>query len=137
MRYILLLLGVSVVLVMLIAGKRGNLSRKPPIYIFPDMKRQLKLRPQTANGFFANGLSSQLPPPGTIAQSKPMNVGGQEIYSFEDVPVNTGRLPGTTNFVELNPFPVTAELLARGQRQFTIYCSPCHSQVGDGNGVPK
>ena len=38
------------------------------LQIFPDMKRQLKLRPQTANGFFANGLSSQLPPPGTIAQ---------------------------------------------------------------------
>ena len=137
MRYILLLLGLSVVLVMLIAGKRGDTSRKTPIYIFPDMKRQLKLRPQTANSFFANGLSSQLPPPGTIAQSKPMNVGGQEIYSFEDVPVNTGRVPGTTNFAELNPFPVTTGLLARGQKRFTIYCAPCHGQLGDGNGITK
>ena len=38
------------------------------------MKRQLKLRPQTANGFFASGLSSQLPPPGTIAQGRPLQV---------------------------------------------------------------
>ena len=53
MRYFLLLLGVGMVLVMLIAGKRGDTSRKPPIYIFPDMKRQLKLRPQTPNNFFA------------------------------------------------------------------------------------
>ena len=137
MRYFLLLLGASVVLVMLIAGKRGDTSRKPPIYIFPDMKRQLKLRPQTANGFFANGLSSQLPPPGTIAQSKPMNVGGKEIYPFEDVPVNTGRVPGTTNFVDTNPMPITAGLLARGQQRFTIYCAPCHGQQGDGTGITR
>ena len=137
MRYFLLILGVCVVVVMLIAGKRGDASRKPPIYIFPDMKRQLKLRPQTANGFFANGLSSQVPPPGTIAQSKPMNVGGKEVYPFEDVPVNTGRVPGTTNFVELTPFPVTAQLLARGQQRFTIYCAPCHGQTGEGNGMVK
>jgi len=137
MRYFLAIFGVGVVLVMLIAGKRGDTSRKPPIYIFPDMKRQLKLRPQTANGFFANGLSSQLPPSGTIAQSQPMNVAGREIYPFEDVPVNTGRVPGTTNFVELNPFPVTTGLLARGQKRFTIYCAPCHGQQGDGNGITK
>ena len=137
MRYFLLLLGVCVVLVMLIAGKRGDTSRKPPIYIFPDMKRQLKLRPQTANGFFANGLSSQVPPPGTIAQSRPMNVGGQEIYPFEEVPVNTGRVPGTTNFVELTPFPVTAQLLARGQQRFTIYCAPCHGATGEGKGITQ
>src|SRR6266576_1800209 len=137
MRYFLLILGVCVVVVMLIAGKRGDKSRKPPIYIFPDMKRQLKLRPQTANGFFANGLSSQVPPPGTVAQSKPMNVSGKDVYPFEDVPVNTGRVPGTTNFVELTPFPVTAQLLARGQQRFTIYCAPCHGQTGEGNGMVK
>jgi mono/diheme cytochrome c family protein len=137
MRYFLLIFGVAVLLVMLIAGKRGDLTRNRPLQIFADMKRQLKLRPQTANGFFANGLSSQLPPPGTIAQSQPLNVGGQEVYPFEDAPVNTGRVTGTTNFVELNPFPVTEQLLARGQQRFTIYCSPCHGGLGDGNGITK
>ena len=33
------------------------------------------------------------------------------------------------------PFPVTAELLARGQQRYDIYCAPCHSRIGDGNGV--
>ena len=33
------------------------------------------------------------------------------------------------------PFPVTAEVLARGQQRFNIYCSPCHGEVGDGNGM--
>jgi len=137
MRYFLLLFGVAVLAVLLIAGKRGELSRNRPIQIFPDMKRQLKLRPQTANGFFANGLSSQLPPPGTIAQEKPVTVGGQVVYSFEDSPLNTGRLPGTTNFVELSPVPVSSALLARGQQRFTIYCAPCHGQTGEGNGITK
>jgi mono/diheme cytochrome c family protein len=30
---------------------------------------------------------------------------------------------------------VTKELLLRGQERFDIYCSPCHSRVGDGNGM--
>ena len=101
------------------------------------MKRQLKLRPQTANGFFASGLSSQLPQPGTISQEKPLLVAGKEVYSFDDSPVNSGHITGTTNYIELNPFPVTAQLLARGQRQFNIYCAPCHGQTGEGNGITK
>lgn len=137
MRYFLLIFGIAVLAVLLIAGKRGDISRNRPIQIFPDMKRQLKLRPQTANSFFASGLSSQLPQPGTIAQEKPLVVAGQEVYSFEDKPVNTGKVAGTTNFVELNPFPVNASLLARGQRQYNIYCAPCHGQTGEGTGITK
>ncbi len=33
------------------------------------------------------------------------------------------------------PFPVTADVLARGRERFNIYCSPCHSRLGDGNGM--
>ena len=137
MRYFILILGVLVLIVIGVAGRRGDLTRNRPIQIFPDMKRQLKLRPQTANGFFANGLSSQLPQPGTIAQGKPAVVNGAEVYPFEDVPVNTGRVTGATNFIELSPVPVTDLLLARGQQRFTIYCTPCHGQTGDGNGITK
>ena len=137
MRYFFLIFGLLVLIVIGVAGRRGELSRNRPIQIFPDMKRQLKLRPQTPNGFFASGLSSQLPPPGAIAQGQPLMVAGKEVYPFEDVPVNTGRITGATNFVELNPFPVTEQLLIRGQQRFTIYCAPCHGQTGDGNGITK
>jgi mono/diheme cytochrome c family protein len=137
MRYFLLIFVVCVVAVMGIAGKRGTLSRKTPIYIFPDMKRQLKLRPQTPNDFFANGVSSQLPPDGTVARSKTMMVGEQAVYPYEDSPVFTGRVTGTTNFVETNPYPVTTQLLKRGQERFNIYCSPCHGREADGNGIAK
>lgn len=137
MRYFLLIFAVLVAGVVLIAGRQGDLSRNRPLQIFPDMKRQAKLRPQTGNTFFASGFSSQLPPSGTIAQGSARLVGGQQVYPFEDVPFNTGRVPGTTNFVELSPLPVTAGLLKRGQQQFTIYCAPCHGQTGEGNGIVK
>lgn len=31
--------------------------------------------------------------------------------------------------------PVTFALIARGQERFRIYCTPCHSELGDGNGM--
>lgn len=33
------------------------------------------------------------------------------------------------------PPPVTAELLARGQQRFGIFCAPCHGLAGDGDGI--
>ncbi|HWK49964.1 MAG TPA: cytochrome c [Steroidobacter sp.] len=31
--------------------------------------------------------------------------------------------------------PVTLALLRRGQERFRIYCTPCHSELGDGHGM--
>ena len=120
-----------------IAGFRGGLSRKPPIEIFPDMNRQLKLRPMEPDSFFPNGVSSQLPPPGAIARSEPVQTADGPVYPFQDSPVNTGLVTGTTNFVATNPLPVNQELLQRGREGFDIYCAPCHGQLGDGNGITK
>ena len=137
MRYFLLIFAIAVVLVMTIAGKRGDMSRRSPIEVFPDMDRQLKLRPMQPNAFFANGVSSQPHPAGTIARSTPIQTAAGPVMPFEDAPVITGLVKGTTNFVELNPLTLNAALLARGQQRFTINCSPCHGQLGDGNGVTK
>src|SRR5262245_5164262 len=104
MRYFFLAFGVIVLSVMIVAGKRGDMSRRPPFEIFPDMDRQPKLRPQTVNGTFKDGLSSQMPIPGTVARGS----------AWQDSPENTGKVPGTTNWVQTIPVPVTQELLARG-----------------------
>jgi len=132
MRYLLLIFILSVVAVVAIFGTRGNTSRKPPIEVFGDMDRQPKVRPQAESTFFGDGRSSRLPPPGAIPRSKPAMVGDQEVYAFEDNPVNTGRIVGTTNYIELNPLPITDRLMARGQNRFNIYCAPCHGPAGDG-----
>ncbi len=137
MRYLLAILVLCILTVVGILGFRGSHSRKTSLYIFPDMEWQLKLRPQKDNGFFANGLSSQLPPAGTIARAKPLQAASGPALPFEDAPVFTGRVTGTTNFVELNPMTVNAQFLQRGQQRFTIYCSPCHGAQADGNGITK
>src|SRR5438105_3030018 len=137
MRYFLLLFALAVLAVAGVLGPRGRHFQKPSLYIFPDMEWQLKLRPQKENGFFTNGLSSQLPIPGTIARSTPLQTATGPIYPFEDAPVNSGHVTGTTNFIENNPLPITEKLLRRGQQRFNINCSPCHGATADGNGITK
>jgi mono/diheme cytochrome c family protein len=125
MRYFFAFLALLAVAVVSIAGCRGGFSRRPPIELFADMVRQAKIRPQTPNDFFPDAFASQRPVAGTVARGT----------RFADTPENTGRVTGTTNFVELNPLPVTAQLLARGRERFEINCLPCHGPQGDGKGI--
>jgi mono/diheme cytochrome c family protein len=125
MRYFFLMVILAVAAVVSVAGWRGGLSRRPPLEIFPDMKRQPKLRPQKPFAFFADQRSSRLPVPGTI----PFDA------LLDDTPLASGREPASTNWVAVNPMPINAELLERGRQRYTIFCAPCHSAAGDGNGI--
>jgi hypothetical protein len=88
-----------------------------------DMGQQPKYRPLEASEFFADGRSAREPVRGTVARS---------LRGGDDVPAafKTGN-----TYVESLPFPITLELLERGQQRFKIYCAPCHSAVGDGDGM--
>ncbi len=140
MRYFLAIFFATCVLVFLIAGRRGDISRKPPIQIWNDMDEQIKLRPQSVSGFqnWEDGRASRPWVEGTVPRMNPIRVGDNEVvYGFEDHPVVTGRETGTTNFVEVNPLPVTEALMARGRERYTIHCAPCHGATGDGSGVVR
>jgi mono/diheme cytochrome c family protein len=127
MRYFLLIFALCVVAVMGILGKRGRTFSKPPLEVFQDMDRQPRYRPQQPSALFANERTSQEQVPGTVARGD----------HFQNNAINTGRVPGTTNFVELIPIPVTEQLMARGQQRYNIYCTPCHDAAGTGNGIVK
>ena len=43
--------------------------------------------------------------------------------------------PQSAAETDVVPFPITREVLLRGQERFRIYCSPCHGRLGDGNGM--
>lgn len=46
-----------------------------------------------------------------------------------------GAVPANAKVADDFPFAITAEVLARGQNRFNVYCAPCHSVLGDGNGM--
>ena len=89
-----------------------------------DMHDQPRYRPLRRSDFFADGRSERPLVPGTVARGQLR----EDAYYYSGMISKTQ--PGNTI-----PFPVTAEVLRRGQERFDIYCSPCHSRVGDGNGM--
>ena len=51
----------------------------------------------------------------------------------DDEQLTTGKINGT--LVDEFPFPVTREVLERGQQRYNAYCTPCHGKTGFGNGM--
>ena len=88
-----------------------------------DMHDQPKYESYEASDFFADGMASRIPPEGTIPQGGLRQ--GELLY--------TGKVDGKDS--ELFPFPITQNILVRGQNRYNIYCSPCHDKVGTGKGI--
>jgi mono/diheme cytochrome c family protein len=88
-----------------------------------DMQNQPKFIPLRENQFYADGRSARPTVEGTIARGQ-----------LQDDPLlYTGKVNGQE--ADQFPFPITEKDLARGRERFNIFCSPCHSQLGDGNGM--
>jgi hypothetical protein len=85
MRYIISMLLIGAALgaaVVGIAGLQGRLSRKPPIEFFRTWTARRNCVRRKPNDFFTNGVSSQLPPAGTIARSEPIQTVGRRGLSL-------------------------------------------------------
>jgi len=88
-----------------------------------DMQDQPKFYPQRGTTFFADGRSARPQVVNTIARNQ--------------LHENTYFYTGMVNGQEGNalPFPATLAVLQRGQERYNIYCSACHSRVGNGVGM--
>lgn len=76
------------------------------------------------------------PLPGEIASARPIPAGTVARGQLApDDPLRTGRLPGTGELLEEPPIEITPAVLQRGQERYNVFCSPCHSRVGDGEGL--
>ena len=42
---------------------------------------------------------------------------------------------GPPQYINTFPFPVTDEVMRRGQERYNIFCTPCHGYLGEGNGL--
>lgn len=91
------------------------------------MRNQPKYKPNRATTFWPNGTSSRPIPENTVPRGE-----WYEIISNEEL--YTG-MNADGEFVQDIPIEVDQDVLLRGQEQFNIYCSPCHGQVGTGNGM--
>jgi mono/diheme cytochrome c family protein len=92
-----------------------------------DMQDQPKLIPQRGSNLFADHRGARPQVVNTVARGQ----------LREDSYFYTGITQGANGYREEHdelPFPATMEVLKRGQERFNIYCTPCHSRVGNGLG---
>jgi hypothetical protein len=93
-----------------------------------DMQNQPKLIPQRGSEMFADHRGARPQVVNTVARGQ----------LREDSYFYTGVVQGANGYREEKnelPFPVTIDVLRRGQERFNIYCTPCHSRVGNGLGA--
>ena len=88
-----------------------------------DMHNQPRYKSFAASDFFGDGRSARPVIEGTVARGQ--------------LRIDKARYTGKQDGVDVTefPFPITREDLLRGQSRFNIFCSPCHSRTGDGNGM--
>lgn len=88
-----------------------------------DMHDQPRFEPMEVNDFFADGRASRPNVSGTVARGELR----ADAHFYE------GKVNG--ELAAALPFPLTREIVERGQQRYDIYCSPCHGRVGDGKGT--
>ncbi len=116
---------VSLIVLISFAGcGRGDVSDQPPIHLNPNMDDQPKYKAQAESKYFEDGSTMRPLVEGTVAQGR----------LLEDTEYYTGK-DESGKFIKNSPVEITSERLDRGQQRYNIYCSPCHSKVGDGLGV--
>jgi mono/diheme cytochrome c family protein len=93
-----------------------------------DMHNQPKMIPQRGSVIFADHRSARPQVPNTVARG----IEDEDSYFY------TGLVQGANGYKEEKdalPFPVSMTVLEKGQERFNIYCTPCHSRVGNGAGA--
>ena len=88
-----------------------------------DMHDAPRVEANEATDAFEDGRGNRPLVEGTVARG----------WLNDDEQLTTGKLDG--KLVDEFPFPVTRDVLERGQQRFNAYCSPCHGQTGFGNGM--
>lgn len=86
------------------------------------MANEPRYRTYQESEFFPNGSSARPLPEGTISQEQ----------ELEPRLVN-GTVDGQPQ--QTFPFPITMDVLHRGQQRYDIFCTPCHDYVGTGKGM--
>ena len=96
-----------------------------------NMYDQPRYNPMRESRLFPDGTSARQPVPGTLAAASGVPAGTSSGRTGSEIELERAK----ADAAKTNPYPVTMALLRRGQERFNIYCAPCHSPVGDGDGM--
>jgi mono/diheme cytochrome c family protein len=115
----------SIVLLLVAFSTTACFNKTSPNYqYFPDMYFPVSYEAYGEYDVFVNNQEARLPVEGTIPR-------GWKPYEFE----NSVEGYQMAKAQLTNPLPYTEENLSAGQQLFTIYCSVCHGEKGDGKGI--
>jgi mono/diheme cytochrome c family protein len=95
------------------------------------MYDQPRHKPMSESRLFPDGTSARPSVPGTVAAAGGGFAGTSSGRVGAEIEVARAR----DEAAQTNPYPITLELLRHGRERFNIYCAPCHSPVGDGDGM--
>jgi hypothetical protein len=90
-----------------------------------DMYDQPRYEPLEKSDFFEDGRASRPLVAGTVARGE----------LREDEALYTGKQDGQLVRDPPNSLEVDLAFIRRGQERFQIFCTPCHGQLGEGDGV--
>ena len=96
-----------------------------------NMYDQPRYKPLAASALFDDGTSARTPPAGTAAFS----AGPFAATSSGRLGVDDVTAAGAALAAKEQPYAVDMALLERGRERYGIYCAPCHSPAGDGDGL--
>jgi mono/diheme cytochrome c family protein len=125
-----LLAALSIVPLALIARTRTIHSPHTRLQIIPDMDQQPKFKAQSANPLFADGRAMRPSVEGAVARGQ----AELDPHFFRGLAPGGSGTPAVV-WAETFPFPITMEVVRRGQERYGIYCAPCHGLAGGGDGI--
>lgn len=95
-----------------------------------NMYDQPRGKPYRANALFPDGSGSRTPPAGTVAHAQ----GARPGSSSGRLGAKEAQRRVRDENAQSQPYRVDEQLLVRGRQRFNVYCLPCHSPAGDGDG---
>jgi len=110
--------------VLLLSACRGEPFQHQPIHPIPNMDQQRRFEAQEENKFFADNRAMRQPVDGTVARGE----------LKDNTVVYDGRNEDG-EFVDEIPFELSTSFIRKGQKEYEIYCTPCHGGTGDGEGI--
>ena len=117
--------GLMLIPIGMVAASWNSTTTQPRVHLVKDMDKQDRFRAQGQTSLFADGRMSRAQIEGTVAEGQ----------FFADASFVSGK--DGDNYLTAMPasVEVDAAFLAKGKKQFDVFCGLCHGTTGAGDGL--